>query len=93
MAMTGMSFAMLSVLPPDLHPSLRGSLVAADLLALVAFAAASFKSAGSAAALVGAAVRFSSQAELVLLALQVRGGRGEGGRPGGEGGRCIKSSL
>ena len=32
-------------------------------------------------------------AELVLLALQVRGGRGEGGRPGGEGGRCIKSSL
>ncbi|KAG2488497.1 hypothetical protein HYH03_013000 [Edaphochlamys debaryana] len=73
-ALASALFWSLSLLPAAddslLHPSLRGALVALNLLALVATASKGLRTVGRVFRIGGAAVTFSQHAELVLLALQ-----------------------
>ncbi|KAG2429669.1 hypothetical protein HYH02_014007 [Chlamydomonas schloesseri] len=72
--LTSASFWSLGLLPTAdeslLHPALRGALVAVNLLLLVHFASCSLRTTGRVIRIGNAAVTFSKQAELVLLALQ-----------------------
>ncbi|KAG2429631.1 hypothetical protein HXX76_010862 [Chlamydomonas incerta] len=72
--LTSASFWSLGLLPTAdeslLHPALRGALVAINLLLLVHFASCSLRTTGRVIRIGNAAVSFSKQAELVLLALQ-----------------------
>ncbi|GFR40385.1 hypothetical protein Agub_g935, partial [Astrephomene gubernaculifera] len=82
LSLTAASFWSLGQLPGAgeqvLHPAVRGALVALNLLMLVGWAAGSVRTAGRVLRLSQAALHFSNQAELVLLALQaVSDGHGQ----------------